>query len=433
MNDRLHVELFERPVGEVGISGSLRSPEDWTFAYEPQYLASPAPVSLSVGLPLRAEPFSGALVRNWFCNLLPEGPVREAIETRLRIPARDDFALLAAIGGECAGAVSIGQRSCDGDPAPDEETDLETLLYLQGHDAGEGAWASLGTPHRLSLAGAQDKIAVVVEPDGRLRLPARNEFSTHILKPDSRRFRGLRDLEALGLALARAAGLDVCNAALVEVSGRNALLVERFDRAPGPDGTIDRLHQEDFCQALGYPAEMKYESQGGPTLARCSNLIRQLALGPIALAGFLDWVVFNAVIGNADAHGKNLSMLCGPDGRRKLAPGYDLVPTIAIPESLIERSPALRIGNAARIDAIAAGDWRGFATQAGYAPRYVLDRVAATTTVVLDVLNATGGQVIANGANAARIERALRTIGANAERMREGVGARGITGKASRV
>ena len=77
---------------------------------------------------------------------------------------------------------------------------------------------------------------MVLEPDGRLRLPARNEFSTHILKPDSRRFRGLRDLEALGLALARAARLDVCNAALVEVAGRNALLVERSTVLPAPTG-----------------------------------------------------------------------------------------------------------------------------------------------------------------------------------------------------
>lgn len=428
MSDCLHVALFDLPVGEVTIAGPLRTPEDWSFAYDPQYLASAAPVSLSVQLPLHAGRFSGAVVRNWFCNLLPEGPVREAIETRLRIPARDDFGLLAAIGGECAGAVSIGRRNPDVDRGPDEETDLETLLYLQGDDAGEGAWASLGTPHRLSLAGAQDKIAVIAEPDGRLRLPASHEFSTHILKPDSRRFRGLRDLEALGLALARAARLDVCNAALVEVGGRNALLVERFDRATGSDGTIGRLHQEDFCQALGYPAEMKYESQGGPTLAPCSDLIRRLSLGPAALEGFLDWVVFNAIIGNADAHGKNLAILCGSDGRRRLAPAYDLVPTIAIPESLIERSPALRIGRAARIDAITADDWRLFASQAGYGPRYVLDRVAAKTALVLDVLHVTGSEVIASGANELRIERALQIIGANAERMRDGVRARGTTG-----
>ncbi|MBA2238416.1 MAG: type II toxin-antitoxin system HipA family toxin, partial [Lysobacter sp.] len=381
MSDRMQVELFGQLLGEVAIVGSLRSPEDWGFAYSPGYLASAAPVSLSVGLPLRAEPYAGALVRNWFCNLLPEGAVRETVEGRLRIPGRDDFALLAAIGGECAGAVSIGRRDRSGEPDTGEETDLQTLLYLQGDDAGEGAWASLGTPHRLSLAGAQDKIAVIAEDDGRLRLPAREEFSTHILKPDSRRFRGLRDLEALGLALARAIGMDACSADLVEVAGRKALLVERFDRAPAEDGTIARLHQEDFCQALGYPAEMKYESQGGPKLSLIADLIRRrLALGPAALEGFLDWVVFNAIIGNADAHGKNLSMLCGRDGRRKLAPAYDLVPTIAIPESLIERSPALRIGNASRIDAIAADDWREFAAQAGYAPRYVLDRVAAMTT-----------------------------------------------------
>src|SRR3546814_4678811 len=109
----------------------------------------------------------------------------------------DDFALLAAIGGECAGAVSLRVPGVAPDTADDGETDLETLLALQGDDGGEGSWALAGTPMRLSLAGAQDKLAVVLEADGRLRLPHRGEPSTHILKPDSRRFRGLRDAEAL--------------------------------------------------------------------------------------------------------------------------------------------------------------------------------------------------------------------------------------------
>src|SRR3546814_8338448 len=163
-------------------------------------------LALSVALPLRAAPYAGAVVRNWFCNLLPEGAVRDAIAARLRIPERDDFALLAAVGGECAGAVSI--RDPDMPPAQlqDEETDLETLLHRQGEDEGEGAWALVGTPLRLSLAGAQDKIAVIAGLDGRLRLPGPDDSSTNILKPDSPRFRGLRDLEQLGRVPVRAIG-----------------------------------------------------------------------------------------------------------------------------------------------------------------------------------------------------------------------------------
>ncbi|HSX64690.1 MAG TPA: type II toxin-antitoxin system HipA family toxin [Pseudoxanthomonas sp.] len=408
MTDSLQVTLFDQPIGDLAITGA-QSPEDWYFTYQPDYLASSAPVPLSVALPLQADSYQGAAVRNWFCNLLPEGGVREAITARLRIAPSDDFALLAAIGGECAGAVSIQSPGPRAELSQEEEGDLETLLYLQGEDAGEGAWALLGTPLRLSLAGAQDKIAVIAGPDGRLRLPGRDELSTHILKPDSRRFRGLRDLEALGLALARTIGLPVAPSRPVEVMGRQALLIERYDRAT--DGNrIQRLHQEDFCQALGYPGEMKYESQGGPGLARCSALIRQLGLGPAAVQGLLDWAVFNALIGNADAHAKNLALLCDRQGYRRLAPFYDLVPTVVLPESLIERAPALRIGAAARIEAITAADWRAFAAQSQYAPRFVLNRVVGMANALLDCLNAVGDQLIEQGCDGKRIASAIQLI-----------------------
>src|SRR3546814_10111327 len=99
-----------------------------------------------------------------------------------------------------------------------------------------------------------DWISDVCSSDlGRLRLPHRGEPSTHILKPDSRRFRGLRDAEALGLALAGRVGLDAASARLVDVQERPALLIERYDRVRASDGTRQRLHQEDFCQVLGYP------------------------------------------------------------------------------------------------------------------------------------------------------------------------------------
>lgn len=163
MIDRLEVELFGEPAGELRISGPLRSPEDWSFRYQPDYIAAGAP-GLSVTMPPRDESWVGAVARNWFCNLLPEGAVREAIVQRLRLPSGDDFALLAAIGGECAGAVSMRvpgpvEGPDRGDDA-EGETDLETVLFLQGGDVGEGSWALAGAPMRLSLAGAQDKLAV---------------------------------------------------------------------------------------------------------------------------------------------------------------------------------------------------------------------------------------------------------------------------------
>lgn len=415
MSDSLTVRLHGQRIGELGISGPLRSPEDWQFAYDAEASAV-SPLGLSLSLPVRPEPCQGAVVRNWFANLLPEGPVKESVAARLRISVADDFALLAAIGGECAGAVSIG---ADAEDADEDETDLEAVFYLAGDGAVEGAWALAGAPHRLSLAGAQDKLAVVREPDGRLRLPQRGELSTHILKPDSRSLHGLRELEALGLRLAAHAGLKVIGCELVNVGGRPALLLARYDRETLPDGTRLRVHQEDFCQALGYPSEMKYQSQGGPTLDRCSALIRdELAFGPAARSEFLDWVAFCSLIGNADAHGKNLAILHGRQGELRLAPLYDLVPTIAFSEREIERTPALDIGKALRIDQIEAADWDVFARQAGFAPRLVRRRVRELAEHIVGVLPAVLAELEQEGADAALLERrALQPIIGNAQRM----------------
>ena len=417
MTDRADVRLFGRHAGVLSIVDEMRSPEGWHFAYAADYLASGTPVSLSVSLPVRAEPFEGAVVRNWFCNLLPEGAVRDVLERRLRLPARDDFALLAAIGGECAGAVAVGASDARTSAARRDEPDLETMLAAQGDDAGEGAFAALGTPHRLSLAGAQDKIAVVREADGRLRLPVGDELSTHIVKPDSLRVRGLRDFEALGLALARSIGLDAVYAEPIEIAGRKALLVARYDRVAQAN-RVARLHQEDFCQALGYPPELKYEAQGGPSLAACATLIRStLRLGPNALRGFLDWVIYNGVIANADAHAKNLALLSGEDARRRLAPFYDVVPTAVIDESLVDREPALRIGNATNVDRIAAADWRAFAAAAGYAPRFVLDRVATVAQSVGTHAAVVARTLIDQGVDAERMRRAVEFLEGNAKRL----------------
>ncbi len=420
MTDKLHVELFGRHVGELGIAGEVRSPEDWRFTYAADYLVAARHAALSVSLPLRAEPFVGAVVRNWFGNLLPEGPVREAIAARLRVPVWDDFEILAAIGGECAGAVSITSPGRVATQPLNVSLDLETLLAAQGDETGEASLALIGTPRRLSLAGAQDKIAVVLGTDGSIRLPAIGEITTHILKPDSLRIRGLRDFEAFGLALARAVGLTVAPSSLVAVAGHKALLVERYDRYRGENDCLARMHQEDFCQALGYPSELKYEAGGGPTLAMCADMIRQrLRLGPVAVQAFLDWVIFNVVIGNADAHAKNLALLCDLEGRRHLAPFYDLVPTIAISDRLVERSPALRIGNADRIDTVGPGDWRVFAGACGYAVPFVLRRVAEITDAIAREGAGTAQVLVTQGAERVRIDKALARIRDNVRRVRQ--------------
>jgi len=417
MADQLEVRLHGRLAGVLSIDGESRSPEDWRFRYADDYLGADQRMAVSVSLPVRVEAHEGAVVRNWFCNLLPEGLVREAIEARLRLRPRDDFEMPAAIGGECAGAVSIGGERDPPRLETEAERDLETLVFEQGPNAGDGALALLGTPHRLSLAGAQDKIPVVRGSNGRLLLPDIGEPSTHILKPESPRLRHLCELEALGLRLAKAIGLNAVNCALIDVGGRAALLVDRYDREPNARGSIVRVHQEDFCQALGYPGELKYESQGGPSLADCAQLIRhRLRLGPRALQQLLDWIVYCVVIGNADAHAKNLSLLHRPE-RIELAPYYDLVPIIAIPDTLIARDPALRIGGAARIDRVDSGDLAELARATGFGPSLVRQRVATIAEAAARAVERTAIQLEAEGGDAATLAHAVGALRDNALRL----------------
>lgn len=407
---RLPVRLHGLPTGALAI-GADRTPEDWRFTYDVRYAGTPGAMPLSVSLPVREAPWAGAVVRNWFCNLLPEGAVREAIERKLRIPPRDDFALLQALGGECAGAVAIGAPPVDARDA--DERELDTLVWELGPDLGDAALALLGAPRRLSLAGAQDKIPIVLGAQGQALLPAPGEPSTHILKPDSTRLRHLRDLEALGLRLARAVGLEVVDCALVDVGGRRALRVTRYDREAGVEG-IQRVHQEDFCQALGYPGELKYEVQGGPSLGQCADLLRQrLRLGPQALMRFLDGVLYSVAIGNADAHAKNLSLLHRP-GATTLAPLYDLVPVIAMPESMLSREPALRIGNAERIDAVGAHDLDLFSEAIGVRPAFARRRAILLARDVAARAASVAEALVAEGGDGPALRAAARVVGDNA-------------------
>jgi len=136
-------------------------------------------------------------------------------------------------------------------------------------------------------------------------------------------------------------------------------LIERYDRTRNAEGELVRLHQEDFCQSLGVAADMKYENEGGPSLQKCFQLIRDYSVNPIAdVKALLEWTVFNYLIGNADAHGKNISMLFTKQGPR-LAPFYDLLSTAIYPN--LSSKIAMKIGGEYRPEWIAVRHWERFA------------------------------------------------------------------------
>jgi serine/threonine-protein kinase HipA len=224
---------------------------------------------------------------------------------------------------------------------------------------------------RLSLAGAQDKLPVVINGET-IALPLGNTPSTHIIKPEPERFPGLAANEAFCMALARRVGLNAAEATIRTIGATPCIIVTRYDRDVGPDGTV-RLHQEDFCQALGRPPERKYQQEGGPTVKDCIALLREWSTTPVLnILAFVDALIFNMLIGNADAHGKNYSMVYTA-GTRRLAPLYDLVSTIAWPE-LSTRAP-MNIGHGKSVNDLNPAHFRRLAEECDLGWPMIRERV----------------------------------------------------------
>ncbi len=366
----LAVWLFAEPVGTLALNAGRLS-----FTYRAEWLQHPEAIALSASLPLQAEAFDDDRARPFFSGLLPEGRLRQLIAQQLQVSGRNDFALLDRIGGECAGAITFLTPAQALPAATGEEdvhwlddSEIEAILdelprrpLLAGKDG-----------LRLSLAGAQDKLPVVFDGK-RLGLPQGGRPSTHILKPP---IHGLIDTvanEAFCLALAAAMGFPTAKARIGQVGARNFLLVERYDRPATQPGPASRLHQEDFCQALGVVPEMKYQNEGGPDLASCFDLLRRVTRpsAPQVLR-LLDAVVFNTLVGNHDAHAKNFSLLY--NGRSpSLAPLYDILSTAVYPD--LTPKMAMKIGSKYRFDEVQARHWDQFASSAGLARAQTRKRI----------------------------------------------------------
>ncbi len=354
-----------------------------TFKYDASWLGKPEPIALSRSLPLREETFTQKECRGFFGGTLPEEDNRKVIARILGISDKNDFAMLEQIGGECAGAISFlpeDEKIPEGDDryrdlADDDLTNLLRELPRRPLMAGEDGI-------RLSLAGVQDKIAVRID-DGKISIPRGSAPSSHVLKPAIDTYEGVVFNEAFCMALARACGLNAARVDIGKVEDIDYLLAERYDRIRDGEENIQRLHQEDFCQALGIPSEIKYQSEGGPSLAVCFDLIRDASSAPAPdLIALLDAVIFNLLIGNHDAHAKNFSLLYMPDRSIRLAPLYDLVSTVYY-EELTDKM-AMKIGKQPRSALIHPKDIDQFAADASLGAALARARIPALVDRLLE-------------------------------------------------
>lgn len=362
----LRVRHAAKPVGWLSVEErTLR------FAYDPVWLARADAFPLSPRLPLAGPPSEGEEVLFFFANLLPEGNVLDTLCRLRRLPRGNVFRMLEAFGRECAGAFELVPDAEAAADSPDPEAEPRYLPYSHTQLAADLANLRNNVPllqsHdalRLSLAGAQNKIPLRLA-DGQLLLPTHGAPSTHILKPAVQPDSLFPDSvvnEAVCLRLAKAVGLDVADVEVL-TDPEPVLLIERYDRIV-QDTRVLRLHQLDFCQLGGILPDQKYEADGGPGLLEVFAGIDQHSARPaLDRLKAVDWLLYNFLIGNADAHGKNLSMLYDQAGRLGLAPAYDLLSLAHWPQ--LSQTMAMAIGGESRPDWVMARHWKRLCAAAG--------------------------------------------------------------------
>lgn len=284
---------------------------------------------LSLSLPVSERRYTHGIARPFIDGLLPEGESRKSIARDVGVRADDTYGLIRELGRDCAGAVVIQPADDPAPPAPTTVTaealtpDGVATLVSNLRSAPLGA----GGRVRISLAGVQEKLLLTRMPDGKWGRPVDGTPSTHILKPEIAAYPKTVENEAFCMRIAQNLGLAVAAVETTEMAKRRMIVVERFDRTIGGDGTVERIHQEDLCQATGVPPDTKYEEDGGPSLRRIADILQSVAAAD-SLERFLQALTLNVLIGNGDAHAKNFSLLHHPSGALTLTPLYDLMCTL---------------------------------------------------------------------------------------------------------
>lgn len=396
------------------------------FVYAREWLDDPMAHALSLSLPLRAEPFGDAVTRAWFDNLLQENDQLDRAMAAHGIDRGDIVGLLEHIGKDCAGAVSVlpldhPPLKRPGDLASHYEPLDEHELIDLVRRLTENRALPEGMRDPSPVAGFRRKISLTVLPGEptRFGLPRAGTGAptTHILKvPDPRHKNEQRD-EAFATLLASQCGLPVGTCLDSALGGFPFLLIQRFDRLV--EGTsVYRIHQEDFAQAAGLPALLKYERRGRPGRRFDAEVIGRIlaATDQPALARqlFLRLTLFNLLIGNTDNHAKNHALLHLPGTAPRLAPFYDLVPVQVVGGFTEEL--AFQIGAATTYDDLARADLLALSEKFGIPG-------AGAETVLRQIASELLGQLEALSQAFPREHRALdRLIGQQAHQLNDLLG-----------
>lgn len=375
--------------GAIKPIGKLKSEPNEEISFV--YTTSDLPHPISVSLPVREEPFGDVATRGFFSNLLFENEMRNQVMEKHGISASDIVGLLYHLGTDCPGSISCvpegagpakrpGVLAEDYEPLIGSPQVAEALSEaeepLEVSDDLARIMKSLRDIRRLPpesedpspLAGVQGKIAVTRLQDGRLALPKKDSGAptTHILKvPRANQMHSVRQEHHATRLMARIQKHETARTCIIGEGDLQGLLVERFDRRT-EHGKVYRVHQEDFCQALGLGHTLKYERNGHPGRIFDAHAVGRLMDATLqpgkARIAFFEITLANMLLGNSDNHAKNHALLY--TGRKPvLAPAYDIDPVLL--NKGVTHEMSFRIGSARMADDVGAKDLDMFLKEIG--------------------------------------------------------------------
>lgn len=374
------LSVFDGPA-RVGALEYESLDERFAFEYDDAWRHNESAYFISPHIRMFEDKASSSTVRRFLENLLPEGRALDIVASTNQVSKNNIYGLIRELGQETSGALSfVGNEGARVERGPRRREISRAGLKRRIDERGEVPFAVWDGRVRMSIAGYQDKLAVYLDGE-RMYLVEGELASTHILKPEpvAQRLSMLVANEHFGMSLAGRLGLAVAPVSILRVPDP-VLVVERFDRQRVLNG-VRKLHIIDGCQALNFPVSYKYERnfgsgrdvrdiREGVSFARLFSAVDYTVAKAVTQLALVRWALFQFLLGNSDAHGKNVSFFCRPDGLA-LAPFYDLVSVVQY-EGL-DHELAMAYGDEFQLDHIRPFDWATFGAHTR-TPRAVLAR-----------------------------------------------------------
>ena len=398
MIDMLIVIAEHRVMGEIHRSRrrTRRGPVDeLRFIYDSDWLSWADAYPLSVQMPFYQISHEHDAIAPWLRGILPDDhEVLARWGAEFEVSPGDTLGLLAVIGEDCPGAIQLVHPTRVAKVLQDDreraqwlsEEEVATRLRILGQQ--KAAWRLAGDIGRFSLAGYQPKTALLY--DGRRwGVPSGRTPTTHILKPPNPPYDGLVENEHLCLKLAGDLGLTAAKSDVQTFGREKAIVVTRFDRRPRPDGSIRRLHQEDFCQALGVGTDKKYQNEGGPSCKEICDVLWEHSSDPDSdVREFANAILLNWIVVGTDAHAKNYSVRLGRREHVRLAPFYDIASFLPHADHLKAIAMSQKVGGKYRVQDVRARHWDRFAEEVRLPPNDVIEAGLSMTAALPSKLQA---------------------------------------------